>query len=1086
MAKILQNNNMRFKTGLIICLIISNFLSAQKFTCKPVNSFSKDILDQKFKKYSLIELDVASIKNSMNSRSNAQHLNLVGEGINWDLSLTEFDMFKSDFYATIGTDRGLERSKDRSAIKTYKVLSSSKRTGLSCLTIADHFIYGFIEEAGVKNYIEPLRYLDPKAGFDQYIVYSEADVIKDSGIKCGSDELENAGHIGEEEINKQLNSNRASCILVDIAIACDKTIFDNKGGVSASEAFVTGVLNNVQTNYDNEFTTDIEFNISTIYVATSTSTDPWNAVNNINTHLDVHRSWANAGGYGGASYAVATAWTRKYTSGAIGLAWVGALCGSFRYNVCSDFGGSAGLLRCLQAHELGHNFNAIHDGAGSGFIMAPAVSNSTTWSALSQSAINSYVKTVGCVGICSGGEPPLPDFLGSPTTICPNGTVKFTDQSSGFPTSWTWTFPGGTPSTSTVQSPTVLYKTTGLYDVTLKVTNNFGSNTVTFQKYIEVLPLVLNSFTTFTIDRELTTFNDCQNADSYLWNFGDGSTSTEDAPMHTYTKDGTFTVELCATNTCGKVCKTQKVVIVTPVEANFIAETQDGCAALKVKYRNLSSINSTAFKWEFPGGVPSVSVEKEPLVTYNNVGVYDVKLTATNSKYTNTKVEKGFIRVDGIPHSDFDPQALIGNSIDFINKTVDTIRPWKYSYLWNFGDGKTSTEKNPTHVFPGTNKYDVCLITDNGCGKDTLCKVVEISGSLSASFDANNTKGCTPMTVDFKNNSTGAVKYKWSFQGGSPSTSESPNPTIIYNQAGTFDVSLIAYSATDSVVKNQKSFITVNTSPVSQFDMDITKLSVKFKNLSKLGSSFLWKFSDNTTSTEENPTHDFKAEGEYEVELTVKNECGENTTRKKIAIYLIPKVNFSADYTIICAGDYINFKDLSSIDTKEWNWQIEGGTPSTSTERNPKVLFDKAGVYSVKFTVKNSNGENSLTKTSYIHVKSPVFCPKHTGKRKKLEEGDADGDEIITPRTSNNELQNDIIISPNPGNGLFVLTLPSSMILPNSHISITDSNGTAVLFDKKPDGNNIKLDLSYLNSGIYYLKAEDSTKSYVKKIVVVH
>ena len=81
---------------------------------------------------------------------------------------------------------------------------------------------------------------------------------------------------------------------------------------------------------------------------------------------------------GGASYDFATAWTRKYTSGAVGLAWVAVVCTSNRYNVCSAYTTASGTLRQLQAHEVGHNFGAGHDASGSPYIMAPAVNGSGT------------------------------------------------------------------------------------------------------------------------------------------------------------------------------------------------------------------------------------------------------------------------------------------------------------------------------------------------------------------------------------------------------------------------------------------------------------------------------------------------------------------------------------------------------------------------------------------------------------------------------------------------------------------------------------------------------------------------------------
>lgn len=82
---------------------------------------------------------------------------------------------------------------------------------------------------------------------------------------------------------------------------------------------------------------------------------------------------------------------------------------------------------------------------------------------------------------------PSASFAANNTGICVGTTADFTDQSSGAPNAWEWTFQGGQPSTSTQQNPTgILYAATGAYDVTLKVTNNYGTNTITKTAYITV------------------------------------------------------------------------------------------------------------------------------------------------------------------------------------------------------------------------------------------------------------------------------------------------------------------------------------------------------------------------------------------------------------------------------------------------------------------------------------------------------------------------------------------------------------------------------------------------------------------------
>ncbi|NOT38239.1 MAG: PKD domain-containing protein [Saprospiraceae bacterium] len=800
-----------FKNVLVL-LLSTCLVSAQtvKFSSSHVSETNE--LNSKFYKYTIVKLSTEELLQKVSRNSTVSNITLTGEGIETELTLVEYDLFHKNFIRIEGIDDNKRIiTSDRSGIRTFKVFQKSKPNQYSALTISPNFIYGYFDNHGERVFIEPLSYYEKSAGYNQFVIYKESEIIPNKNIVCAADEIENNHSL---VTNENSNSQRAGCITVDVALAADLTIHDNKGGVGNSEAFMIGVLNNVQTNYDDEFSVAIEFSVSGLFVATTAAGDPWNGISNIHTHLDKHRSWANSGGYGGASFGVATAWSRKYTSGAIGVAWLGAICSGLRYNVCSDFGGSAGLLRVLQAHELGHNFNCSHDGAGSGFIMAPAVNGSTTWSSASITAINNFVPNLGCVGICNGGEPPTAEFSGSPLSFCPNQVVNFNDMSFGFPNKWTWSFPGGTPATSTQQHPSIIYKNSGIYDVTLLVSNAFGSNTVKKQMYIKVLPSVTNSFTAYTIGNKLITSNSSSDVDTYLWKFGNGATSNEEEPIYIYPKDGNYTVEFCGTNSCGTICKTVKVIVVTPVIAAFKTEEQStGCATVIVKYRNQSSSNATSFNWTFPGGTPSSSTEKEPLVVYSDRGKYEVTLRASNSKYDSTITLKEFITVETKPNSDFDYKLDGHNKIIFNNLTSESILNVKNKYVWKFDDGLTSSELNPVHEYKSPGKYNVCLISENSCGTNISCKEVEVPYALIPSFEPSHNNVCLPFEIEYTNKSFGALSYRWIFEGGSPSVSTEESPKIFYSKSGRYDVSLELINGLDSIKLSKKQLIVIK-SPV--------------------------------------------------------------------------------------------------------------------------------------------------------------------------------------------------------------------------------------------------------------------------------
>ncbi|MCC6815668.1 MAG: PKD domain-containing protein [Saprospiraceae bacterium] len=795
------------KLHLTILVIIINCFKLDGQAVKLLEIENRyEVLERKFKNYKIVSIDANQLLIEIDNKESKKIMHLNGEDIQVDLELIEYTLFNPQFKRLIGIDTNkVIESHNKSSVRTFRCFQLEYPNQYTALTIAPNFIYGYFNFKGKRMFIEPLDYLLAHKYKNQYVLYYEEDVIKFSEVKCGSDEIaENKFYKSDSH-----NASRAGCITVDVALAADKTIFDNKGGVSGSEAFMIGVLNNVQTNYDDEFASSIELSVSALFVAETSSGDPWNATFNINQHLEIHKNWANGGGYGGASYSVATAWSRKYTSGAIGVAYLGAVCSSIRYNVCSDFGGTSSALRVLQAHEMGHNFNCIHDGAGSGFIMAPSVNGSNTWSSASISAVNAFVPTLGCVGICNGGDPPVAEFDGMPTTICPNKIVHFTDMSFGFPNQWTWTFAGGTPSTSTQQHPQVIYKNPGLYDVTLKISNAFGSNSVTKKGFIEVIPAVTNSFTAYTIGNKLITENNSQDADQNLWKFGDSNTSTESDPVHTYQRDGNYNVELCATNTCGTVCKTTKVIVLTPVVSDFIADTTQGCGPLTIKFKNKSSDNSTSYFWTFPGGNPSSSHAKEPIISYYGRGMFDVSLKVSNSKFDSTKVIKECVKIETSPIVGFVTTRLSHNQIEFKDTTSESIVGIRNKILWDLGDGSQSVLKNHIHEFKRPGKYNVCLTVENSCGKLTTCNEVEIENVLLPSFESNKSEYCISDEVQFINSSFGIGDLNWEFPGSQTLSSSDNQPTIKYLKPGRYDVRLTMKNSSDSVslVKNDYIYI---------------------------------------------------------------------------------------------------------------------------------------------------------------------------------------------------------------------------------------------------------------------------------------
>lgn len=467
------------------------------------------------------------------------------------------------------------------------------------------------------------------------------------------------------------------------------------------------------------------------------------------------------------------------------------------------------------------------------------------------------------------------------TTIgCAVLSVNFTDISSGDPVSWAWDFPGGTPSSSTEQNPTVQYFSPGVYDVTLVVTSAGGSTSSFSQpNFITVNGAPIPGFSSSQNGSTVSFVNTTVGATSYSWNFGDNTGSTDANPTHTYANDGVYTVTLSATNNCGTGIFEQTITVVTPPTAAFNTSNSTGCAPLTVQFNNASSSNATSFLWDFPGGNPATSTEENPSVTWNTAGVYIVTLTASNAAGNSTSTAT--ITVLAAPVAGFSYQ-LAGFSASFTNTSSNGT-----SYSWDFGDGSDpSTAVNPSHTYGQAGSYTVTLSATNECGTVTTTQVVSIQGAPPVpAISANNTNGCLPFSTQFTDQSAGnPTAWNWTFQGGTPATSTAQNPSVSYNAAGTYEVTLEVTNIFGTATQTFPAYITVQAAPSAGFNFVANQTTVTFTSTSQNATSYAWNFGDNNTSPEENPVHTYSAPGTYNVSLSASNNCGTTIFEQMVVI----------------------------------------------------------------------------------------------------------------------------------------------------------------------------------------------------------
>ncbi len=274
---------------------------------------------------------------------------------------------------------------------------------------------------------------------------------------------------------------------------------------------------------------------------------------------------------------------------------------------------------------------------------------------------------------------------------------------------------------------------------TLIATVNVGDSPSAFGQFISPLPALEPAFPVANFSSNVTMgnvplsvqFTDLsENATEWNWNFGDGSSSIEQNPIHVYSTAGNYTVTLTVNNSAGSDVVTRQVYIIASKHEDTIIW---GIVPLSLQFTDLSE-NASSWKWNFGDGTNST--EQNPRHTYTKAGQYAVSVTVNNTAGINTATYTGYINVVNSlepPVAAFSALSTYGKlplNVSFTDNSKGLPTSWK----WYFGDGTNSTEQNPTHIYSKTGQYAVTLSVSNVAGSNSITKLnyISVGNSLKA------------------------------------------------------------------------------------------------------------------------------------------------------------------------------------------------------------------------------------------------------------------------------------------------------------------------------------------------------------------
>jgi PKD repeat protein len=570
------------------------------------------------------------------------------------------------------------------------------------------------------------------------------------------------------------------------------------------------------------------------------------------------------------------------------------------------------------------------------------------------------------------GMGPMADFVANPTSGNVPLNVGFTDKSKGQVASWTWDFGDGKGSTE--QNPVHTYWTGGVYNVILTVSNDYSSSDAIKTQYITVVGQLVSKFAADPSSGKAPlavkfTDRSIGGPTAWQWDFADGTTSTVQNPTHTFATSGSYDVKLTVTRGTDTATSTQTLNVGGVPNADFVGAPTQVNTNDNVQFTDKSSNSPTSWAWDF--GDTATSTVQNPSHAYQLKGIYTVSLTARNNNGKDTETKTSYINVGLPPKADFIPiiipyeQYKVPMIVNFVDQSTNLPTSWQ----WDFGDGATSGEQNPTHIYQKEGTYTVTLTVRNNFGADTKVRkdLITVGGGAAVDFVADKTTVGVGRIVTFTDLSTSnPIEWVWDFGDGTTGTGSKPDH--VYRAIGVYDVTLTASnpSLTNSRTKNQ--YITVLSIPKADFVADKTRggapMTVTFTDKTlNAPTAWKWDFGDGSTATDQNPTHAYTTLGTYTVSLTASNKDGQDTASKTnyILTTLAPVADFKADRQVGKAPFVVEFTDLSSNSPTAWKWNFGDGT--TSSEQNPRHIYLREGSYDVSLTATNQYGSDTMFKT---------------------------------------------------------------------------------------------------------------------------
>jgi len=577
---------------------------------------------------------------------------------------------------------------------------------------------------------------------------------------------------------------------------------------------------------------------------------------------------------------------------------------------------------------------------------------------------------------------PAAAFSFTPSTVQEGGSISFEDES--VPAwdaivNWTWSFgDGGLGYGSSIVHNFVH---DGTFTVTLTVRDSDGStNSTSHQvKITDIAPIANFVFApTNPIEGTNVTFNDTSfsydGLTAWLWDFGEGNSSTSKNITHVFAQNGSYSVKLKVWEADGNTSEMTKVVNISDssIQADFWFAPLEPVEGTQVAFHDNSSGYDAIVYWHWDFGDGNSSNGKDVTHIYSQNGTYQVHLSIRDQDGTEANVTFPITISDTVPTASFTyaPLTIYEGQTVWLNDTsvaYDGIATWN----WSFGDNSYSTVRNITHVYQQNGTYQVRLHIwdDDGSEAEIIESVLVLDTKPTAAFSLSSSTIQEGGNISFADESVPGwdpiINWTWSFGDGGVSYESSVVHDYMHD--GTFIVTLTVRDSDGIANSTSASVSILDLGPLANFShSEPVEGALAFFNDTSTTPvdpvvNWSWDFGDGHVAWGARVTHAYNRTGSFLVSLTIKDDDGStNSTSKWVSVEDVnPVAMFTFSPSSPTEKDIVAFTDTSTTFNQlvEWYWDLGDG--SHSSLRNPTHAYSRNGTYHVTIWVQEIDGSNS-------------------------------------------------------------------------------------------------------------------------------